>query len=161
MFSYHWNVEFFWYATLIASSRRVPFDSPHCQFWLSRLLVPDLQLLNNFQFSSPLVGAVITVDNTGGTSSTNEAQNGIGKRRKPPGHLLSKGPVQTPNFSWAKPNSNYGRPKLFRPAELIQKPILIPVERTSKGEKWLFRSSCLQIRYNNLCIRLGTWKFGL
>ena len=35
------------------------------------------------------------------------------------------GPVQTPNFSWAEPNSNKGRPKSFRPAELIQTPILI------------------------------------
>ena len=29
------------------------------------------------------------------------------------------GPVQMPNFSLAEPNSNQGRPKLFRSAELI------------------------------------------
>ena len=51
------------------------------------------------------------------------------------------------------------RPRLFRPAELIQTLILIAAELSSKGEKYSFRSNCLQnIRYNNLCIRFGTWK---
>ena len=54
------------------------------------------------------------------------------------------GPVQTPNFSRAEPNSNQGRPKLFRPAELIQTPILIPAELNSEDEKCSFRSNCLQ-----------------
>ena len=40
--------------------------------------------------------------------------------------------------------NNQGRPKLFRPSELIQTPILIPAELNSKGEKCLFRSNSLQ-----------------
>ena len=36
------------------------------------------------------------------------------------------------------------RPKLFRPAELIQTPILIPVELNSKGEKYSIWWNCLQ-----------------
>ena len=47
-------------------------------------------------------------------------------------------------FMSLEPNSNYGRPKLFRPAELIQTPILIAAEVSSKGEKCSFRSNCLQ-----------------
>ena len=39
-----------------------------------------------------------------------------------------------PNFSWAKPYSNKGRPKFFRLAELIQRPILTAAEQSSKGE---------------------------
>ena len=31
-------------------------------------------------------------------------------------------------FMSLEPNSNYGRPKLFRPAELIQTPILIAAQ---------------------------------
>ena len=53
-----------------------------------------------------------------------------------------------------RPGSD-GRPKLLRPAELIQTPILIPAELNSKGEKYSFRSNFLQIRYNNLCIRVA------
>ena len=34
--------------------------------------------------------------------------------------------------------------KLFRRAELIQTPIIIPAELKSKGEKCSFRSNCLQ-----------------
>ena len=34
--------------------------------------------------------------------------------------------------------------ELFRPAELMQTPILIPVELNSKGEKCSFPSNCLQ-----------------
>ena len=58
------------------------------------------------------------------------------------------GPVQTPIFSWAKPNSNWGRPKLFRPAEFIQTPIVIAAELSSKVEKCSFRSNCLQNTFN-------------
>ena len=68
------------------------------------------------------------------------------------------GLVQTPNFSWAEPHSNQGRPKLFRPAELIQMPTLIPAELNSKEEKHSFRSTTYKRRYNNLCIWFGTWK---
>ena len=68
------------------------------------------------------------------------------------------GLVQTPNFSCAEPHSNQGRPKLFRPAELIQMPTLIPAELNSKGEKHSFRSTSYKRRYNNLCIWFGTWK---
>ena len=68
------------------------------------------------------------------------------------------GLVQTPNFSWAEPLSNQGRPKLFRPAELIQTPTLIPAELNSKEEKHSFRSTTYKRRYNNLCIWFGTWK---
>ena len=49
-----------------------------------------------------------------------------------------------PNFSWAKPYANKGRRKFFRPAELIQTPILIGAELSSKGEKRSCRSNCLQ-----------------
>ena len=72
--------------------------------------------------------------------------------------LCQLGPVQTPNFSWAEPNSTYGWSKLFRPAELIEMPILIAAERRSKGAKCSFWSNCLQSMYNNLCISFGTWK---
>ena len=58
--------------------------------------------------------------------------------------LCQLGPVQTPNFSWAELNSTYGWSKLFRPAELIQMPILIAAEQRSKGAKCSFRSNCLQ-----------------
>ena len=37
-----------------------------------------------------------------------------------------------------------GRPKLLRPAEMIQTPILNPAELNSEGEKCSFRSNCLQ-----------------
>ena len=37
-------------------------------------------------------------------------------------------PGSDANFSWAEPNANKGRPNLFRLAELIQTPILIPAE---------------------------------
>ena len=44
----------------------------------------------------------------------------------------------------AEPNLNYGLPKLYRPAELIQTPILIAAELSSKGKKCSFRSNCVQ-----------------
>ena len=61
-------------------------------------------------------------------------------------------------FMSLEPNSNYGRPKLFRPAELIQMPILIPAKLNSKGENAHFGQTACKIHYNNLCIRFGTRK---
>ena len=66
------------------------------------------------------------------------------KREPNTTRLVKLGPVQTPNFSWAEPNSNQGRPKLLRPAELIKTPILNAAELSSKREKCSFRSNCLQ-----------------
>ena len=41
----------------------------------------------------------------------------------------------------------------------MQTPILIPAELNSGEEICSFRSNCLEnTLYNNLCIRLGTWK---
>ena len=40
------------------------------------------------------------------------------------------------------------RPKLLRAAELIQTPILIAAELSSKGEKCSFRQTTYKIRYN-------------
>ena len=55
------------------------------------------------------------------------------------------GLIQTPNFSWAEPNSNSGWPKLLRMAELIQTPILIAAElNPNKGEKQLASSGDLK-----------------
>ena len=58
---------------------------------------------------------------------------------------------------WAEPNSNQGRPKLSRPAEFIQTPILIAAKLISNREKCSFRSNCSQKHYDNLCVRFGTW----
>ena len=55
-------------------------------------------------------------------------------------------------FMSLEPNSNYGRPKLFRPTELIQTPILIVAEVSSKGENAHFGQTAYRKRYNNLCI---------
>ena len=78
-------------------------------------------------------------------------------------HRLTRffiGPVQTPNFSWAEPNSNWGQPKLFRPAELFQTPILTPAELNSKGEECSFRSNCLQKNGIGIFVlrSIGRWK---
>ena len=62
-----------------------------------------------------------------------------------------------PNFSWAKPNSNEGRAKLFRPAELIQTPILIAAQRSWKAKNFHFDQTAYKL-HDNLCIRFGTWK---
>ena len=44
--------------------------------------------------------------------------------QRPRCRRLLAGPAQTPDFSWAEPiNSNKGRLKLFRLAELIQAPL--------------------------------------
>ena len=55
------------------------------------------------------------------------------------------GPVQTPNFSWAKLYSNSRRPKLFRPAELIQ-----IQHQDQKAKNAHFGQTACKIRYNNL-----------
>ena len=65
------------------------------------------------------------------------------------------GPVHTPNCSWAEPNLIY---VWFD--YLIQTPILIIAELSSKGEKCSFRFNGLQntLYWENSCIKSGTWK---
>ena len=76
--------------------------------------------------------------------------------------IVFLGPVQTPNFSWAEPNSNWGRPKFFRPAELIQTPILMSSRIKSKRRKMLI-SVKLLTKYLIVIYALGSIhdKFGV
>ena len=74
-------------------------------------------------------------------------------------------PVQTPNFSLAELNSNLDRPKLTKVRLLIQTSNLIRRTQFSLNQNWSkllvkkpkTETAC-KIRYNNLCIRFGTWK---
>ena len=55
-----------------------------------------------------------------------------------------------------EPNLNYGLPKLFRPAELIQTPVLIAAELSSKSKKCSFGSNCLRNNYVIIIYGLGS-----
>ena len=59
-------------------------------------------------------------------------------------------------FRDVEPNLNYGLPKLFRPAELIQTPILIAAELSSKSKKCSFGSNCLRNNYVIIIYGLGS-----
>ena len=55
---------------------------------------------------------------------------------------------QTANFSWTESRTS----KLFRRAELIQTPIIIPVEFKSKGENAHFGQTGYKMPCNDLCL---------
>ena len=55
---------------------------------------------------------------------------------------------QTANFSWTESRTS----KLFRRAELIQTPIIIPVELKSKGENAHFGQTGYKMPCNDLCL---------
>ena len=63
-------------------------------------------------------------------------------------------PFQTANFSWTESRTS----KLFRRAELIQTPIIIPAELKSKGENAHFGQTAYKMHCNNLYIWFGTWQ---
>ena len=55
---------------------------------------------------------------------------------------------QTANFSWTESRTS----KLFRRAELIQTPIIIPAELKSKGENAHFGQTDYKMPCNDLCL---------
>ena len=69
------------YAALVTGRGWVkfPLNSSPGQLQLNLLLIPHFKSVDDVQFSSSKISTVVTIDNTWGASSTNEAQNGIGK----------------------------------------------------------------------------------
>ena len=81
--------------------------------------------------------------------------------QRPRCRRLLAGPVQTPDFSWAEPiNSNKGRLKLFRLAELIQAPLQLSKVQKAKNANFQVK---LLTKYVIIIYALGSVheKFGL